>query len=163
MGVPKESKESNQDYISIEMSNASLSVLLNQGTISLWFGRNAEKSLVSKILLLISKVDSTAEHEREIICSFDIISSLENRGYILSSYARKKDLYKAIFLVPFSDSRAMDKLIESIHQDLSQGEVRMVLSWSGGRAMMNILRAELARLNCFSFSNIIYKDDPSKA
>jgi hypothetical protein len=157
------SKGSKQDYVSIEISGASLSVLLNKGTISLWFGRSAEKSLVSKILLLISKVDSTAEHEREVICNFESISQLENCGYILSSYARKKDQYKAIFLVPFSDSRAVERLIESIHQDLSQGEVRMVLSWKGGRARMNILRTELGRLNCFSFSNIVYKEDQSKA
>jgi hypothetical protein len=156
------SKGPKQDYVSIEMSGASVSVLLNQGTISLWFGRNADKSLVSKILLLISKVDSTAEHEREIICNFESISKFENSGYILSSYARKKDLYKAIFLVPFSDSRAVEKLIESIHQDLGQGEVRMALSWRGGRARMNILQTELGRLNCFSFSNTIYKEDQSK-
>ena len=157
------SKRSKRDYVSIEMSAASLSVILNQGTISLWFGKNANKSLISKILLLISKVDSTAEHERVIICNFESISQLENSGYLLSSYARKKDQYKAIFLVPFSDSRAVEKLIESIHQDLSQGDVRMVLSWRGGRLRMNMLQEELGRLNCFSFSNIIYKQDQSKA
>jgi hypothetical protein len=151
------------DYVSIEMSGASISVLLNQGTINLWFGRNADKSLVQKILLLISKVDSTAEHERETICSFESISNFENYGYILISYSRKKDKYKAVFLVPFSDPRAVDKLIESIHQDLSHGEVSVVLSWRGGRARMNILRTELGRVNCFTFSNIIYKEDSPKA
>ena len=60
-----------QDFLSVEMSGATASALLNQGTINLWFGRNAEKSLVSKILLTISSVDSTAEHEREVICSFE--------------------------------------------------------------------------------------------
>jgi hypothetical protein len=151
------------DYVSIEMSGASLSVLLNQGTINLWFGRNADRSLVQKILLLISKVDSTAEHERETICSFESISDFENCGYILISYARKKDKYKAVFLIPFSNPRAIDKFIESVHQDLNQGEVRVALSWRGGRARMNILRTELGRLNCFTFSNIIYKEDSPKA
>jgi hypothetical protein len=54
-------------------------------------------------------------------------------------------------------------LIESIHQELSQGEVRMVLSWRGGGLRMNMLQEELGRLNCFSFSNIIYKQDQPKA
>lgn len=156
-------KGSKLDYVSIEMSGASLSILLSQGTINLWFGRNADRSLVQKILLLISKVDSTAEHERETICNFESISDFENCGYILISYARKKDKYKAVFLIPFSDPRAIDKFIESIHQDLNQGEVRVALSWRGGRARMNILRTELGRLNCFTFSNIIYKEDSHKA
>jgi hypothetical protein len=156
-------KGAKRDYISIEMSGAAISVLLNQGTINLWFGRNADRSLVQKILLLISKVDSTAENERETICSFERISDFENCGYILISYSRKEEKYKAVFLVPFSDPRSVDKLIESIHQDLTQGEVRMILSWRGGRARMNILRTELERLNCFTFSNIIYKEDSPKA
>jgi hypothetical protein len=147
-----------QDYLSVEMSGATASVLLNQGTINLWFGRNAEKSLVSKILLIISKVASAAEHEREVICSFEDISGFESGGYILTSYAKRGDKYRAIFLVPFSDLRALERLIGSICTDLERGEARMTISWRGGRTRMTTLHQELSRLNCFSFSNITYKD-----
>jgi hypothetical protein len=153
---------SRNDFVSVEMSGAAISVLLNQGTIFIWFGRNAERSLVSKVLLIISRVDSTAEYEREIICNFEDISQFENNGYILISYARKKDKYRAVFLVPFSDHRALDNFIESIRQDLEHGEVRMTLSWDGGRARMSILYKELSKLNCFSFSNITYKEDQQR-
>ena len=147
-----------QDYFSVEMSGATISVQLNQGTISLWLGRNADKSMVSKVLLIISRVDSIADHEREAICSFEEISGFENCGYILTSYARKGDKYKAVFLVPFSDPRALERLIESICQDLERGEARMTLTWRGGRTRMKMLHQELSKLNCFSFSNITYKD-----
>lgn len=151
-----------QDYVSIEMSGAAISVILNQGTIILWFGRNAEKSLVSKILLTISRVDSAAEHEKLAICSFEEISGFENNGFVLASYARKKDKYRAVFLVPFSDPRALEKLIDSISQDLERGESRMTLSWRGERAMMSLLHQELSKLNCFSFSNITYKGNQAR-
>jgi hypothetical protein len=147
-----------QDFVSIEMSGATVSVMLNQGTINIWFGRNAEKSLVSRVLLIISKVDSTAENEREAICNFKDISGFENSGYILTSYARKGDKYRAVFIVPFSDQRALEMFIYSVCQDLERHEARITLSWGGGRTRMDLLRQELTKLNCFSFSNIIYKD-----
>jgi hypothetical protein len=147
-----------QDYLSVELSGAAVSVLLNQGTISLWFGRNAERSLVSKILLIISRADSSAEHERDVICSFEEISWFENYGYILTSYARKDDKYRAVFLVPFSDPRALERLTGSVCRDLELGESRLTISWRGERTRMNMLHQELSKLNCFSFSNITYKD-----
>jgi len=76
--------------ISIEISGSAVSIILTQGAINIWFGRKFDKSLIAKILILISKVDSTTEHEKEVICSFEEISEFENNGYILSSYARKK-------------------------------------------------------------------------
>jgi hypothetical protein len=147
-----------QDYLSVEMSGGAVSVLLNQGTINLWFGRNAEGSLVSKILLIISKVASSAEHEREAICSYEEMSLFENCGYILISYARRGDKYRAVFLVPFSDPRALERLIESVCHDLVLGDARMTITWKSGRTRMNMLHQELIKLNCFSFSNITYKD-----
>jgi hypothetical protein len=152
---------SRKDYLSIELSSAFICVVLNQGTINLWFGRNADKSLVSKVLLIISRVDSAAEHEREALCHFEEISGFENNGYILASYARKKDKYRAVFLVPFSDPRALEKLIDSVCRELQDKEVHMTLSWRGEKARMSMLNQELSKLNCFSFSNITYKDDKS--
>ena len=148
-----------QDFLSVEMSGGAVSVLLNQGTINLWFGRNAEKSLVSKILLIISRVASAAEHEMEVVCSFEEISAFENCGYILTSYARRGDKYRAVFLVPFSDPRALERLIGSICNDLELREAKIAIAWRGGRTRLNMLHQELSKLNCFSFSNITYKDE----
>ncbi|MDM7935079.1 MAG: hypothetical protein QUS08_06780 [Methanothrix sp.] len=148
--------------VSIEMSGSAASILLTQGAINIWFGRKVEKSLIARILVLISRVDSTTEHEKEVLCRFEEISEFESNGYILTSYARKDGRYRAIFVVPFSNSRALERFIESISQETEREDVRITLYWSGGRVRMNLIREELSRLNCFSILNIVYKDDQTE-
>ena len=80
-----------QEPVSIEVSGPAVSIVLTQGAINIWFGRKFDKSIIAKILLIISKVDGTAEHEKEVLCPFEKISEFENNGYILTSYARKKE------------------------------------------------------------------------
>jgi len=145
--------------ISIEISGSAVSIILTQGAINIWFGRKFDKSLIAKILILISKVDSTTEHEKEVICNFEEISEFESNGYILSSYARKKDKYRAVFVVPFSNSRALEMFIDSVSSDTESEDVKITLYWRGGRVMMNIIREELGRLDCFSIQNVVYKED----
>lgn len=143
----------------MEISGPSASLLLTQGTINIWFGRKIDKSLLAKILIIISKVDSKTEHEREVVCDFEEISEFENNGYILTTYARRDDKYRAIFVVPFSNPRALDRFIESVSLDSEYEDVKITLYWSGGRVRMNIMAEELNRLNCFSRLNITYKED----
>jgi len=145
--------------ISIELSGSAVSIILTQGAINIWFGRKFDKSLLAKILITISKIDSTTEHEKEVMCRFEEISEFENNGYILTSYARKKDKYRAVFVVPFSNSRALDMFIESMIQETEHEDVKVTLYWRGGRVMMNIIKEELSRLNCFSILNVAYKED----
>lgn len=148
--------------ISIELSGSAVSIILTQGAINIWFGRKFDKSLLARILILISKVDSTTEHEKEVLCRFEEISEFENNGYILTSYARKKDRYRAVFVVPFSNSRALEMFIESMIQEIEREDVKITLYWRGGRMMMNIIKEELGRLNCFSILNVVYKEDNEK-
>ncbi len=143
----------------MELSGSTVSIVLTQGTINIWFGRKFDKSLIAKILIIISKVDSTTEHEKEVLCRFEEISEFESNGYVLTSYARKKENYRAIFVVPFSNSRALERFIESVSQDTEREDVKITLYWRGGRVRMNIIKEELSRLNCFSILNIVYKDD----
>jgi len=145
--------------ISIEISGSAVSIILTQGAINIWFGRKFDKSLIAKILILISKVDSTTEHEKEVICSFEEISEFENNGYILSSYARKKDKYRAVFVVPFSNSRALEMFIDSVSSDTESEDVKITLYWRGGRVMMNIIKEELSRFDCFRIQNVVYKEE----
>ena len=78
-------------------------------------------------------MDSVAEHEKEVACSFEKISEFESNGYILTSYAKKGSLYHAIFLVPFSNPKALEKFIDSIAEDLKKEDVRIALRWGGGK------------------------------
>ena len=59
------SPASRPEPVSIEISGSSASILLTQGSINIWFGRKFDRLLLSRILLIISKVDSTTEHEKE--------------------------------------------------------------------------------------------------
>ncbi len=148
--------------VSVEMSGPSVSVALTQGSINIWLGRNIDKSLIARVLLTISKIDSSTEHEREVICDFRGISEFESNGYILTSYARKENKYRAIFVVPFSNPRALDMFIESLSEESEQKEINITLYWSGGRARMGTAREELGRLGCFSLLNITYKEEQIK-
>jgi hypothetical protein len=146
--------------VSIEVSGSAVSIVLTQGAINIWFGRKFDKSLIAKILLIISKVDGTAEHEKEVLCPFEEISEFENNGYILTSYARKKEKYRAIFVVPFSNSRALEMFMESISLETEKEDVKITLYWRGGRIRMNLIKEELSRLSCFGTQNVIYKEEP---
>ena len=152
-------KDSRSEQLSMELSGSTASIMLTQGAINVWFGRNSDKNLVSDILLIISKIDSSTYHVQEILCEFNQISEFECDGYILTSYAKKQDKYRAIFVVPFSDTRALERFIESITEKTDQSEVRITLYWNGSRIGMNILRDELGRLNCFSEIKIIPKEE----
>ena len=145
--------------VSVEMSGPSVSIGLAQGSINIWFGKNLDKAIIAKILLTISKIDSSTEHEREVICDFQKISEFEGNGYILTSYARRDNKYRAIFVVPFSNARALDMFIESISEEIEQKEAKITLYWNGGRARMGTAREELSRLGCFSMLNITYKEE----
>lgn len=58
-----------------------------------------------------------AQGTKEILCRFEEISEFENNGYILTSYARKGEVYRAIFVVPFSNCRALERFVESISME----------------------------------------------
>jgi hypothetical protein len=143
---------------SIEVIGPAVSILLSQGAINIWFGRRFDKSLISRIFLIISQIDGSAEHEKEVLCRFEEISEFENNGYVLTSYARKNQLYRAIFVVPFSNSRALEMFMESVSQETEKEDVKITLYWRGGRVRMNLLKEELSRLDCFSTFDTVYRD-----
>jgi hypothetical protein len=148
-----------QEPVSIEVSGPAVSIILTQGAINIWFGKKFDKSIIAQILLIISRVDGTAEHEKEVLCPFEKISEFENNGYILTSYARKKENYRAIFVVPFSNSRALEMFMQSISQETEKEDVKITLYWRGGRIRMNRIKEELSRLKCFGTLNVTYKDE----
>jgi hypothetical protein len=143
---------------SIEVSGPAVSILLTQGAINIWFGRRFDKSMISRILLIISQIDASAEHEKAVLCRFEEISEFESNGYILTSYARKDQLYRAIFVVPFSNSRALERFMESVSRETDKEDVKITLYWRGGRVRMNLIKEELTRLNCFCTLDMVYRD-----
>jgi len=161
--MPQSTTKVRSDLASIEVTGESANVILSHGTISIWFGRNAKESSVSRILMTISKVDYATEHEKEVLCNFEEINEFENNGYILSSYARKDSRYRAIFVVPFSNRRALESFVASVQRDLEHNEVRMTLRWRGGLARMRILCQELRRLDCFALVTPAFQGNPLRS
>jgi len=142
----------------IEVSGPDVSIVLTQGAINIWLGRKLEKALISRIFLIISQIDAGAEHEKEILCRFEEISEFESNGYILTSYARKGEVYRAIFVVPFSKSQALERFVESVTLETEKEDVKITIYWRGGRSRMNLIKDELSRLNCFSSMNTVYRE-----
>jgi len=147
------------DLLSLEISGAAAIITLTQGAINIWLGRNLDHLLLTRILNVISRVDPAAEHEREVYCPFDEISDFEGNGYILTSYARKGDRYRAIFVVPLSRESALERFVLSIVEELQREDVRISLRWRGGFARMRDLCQELQRLNYFTLYNPIYREE----
>lgn len=112
-----------------------------------------------QIFLVISRIDCTAEHEKEVFCPFEEISEYENNGYILTSYSRKDENYRAIFVVPFSNSRALERFMESVIKETEREDVKITLYWRGGRVRMNLMKEELSRLGCFGVINVVYREE----
>ncbi len=133
-------------------------VSLTQGKIVLWFGRQTSESLIHDILFGISSIDSTVTMEYEIICGFKNIVEYENRGYILTSYARTKGGYRVIFNVPFSKKAALVYVIKSIMEQLQEKDLRKTIHWDGSREKIIFICNKLIRLDGWDISRIEFKE-----
>jgi len=49
--------------------------------------------------------------------------------------------------------------IDSVSSDTESEDVKITLYWRGGRVMMNIIKEELGRFDCFSIQNVVYKEE----
>ncbi len=75
-----------KDIAIIEMGHDDVTISCTQGKIILWFGRQVSESLIREIIFGISNIDSSVNHEQEIICDYNTIAEYENMGYVLTSY-----------------------------------------------------------------------------
>ena len=64
-------------------------------------------------------------------------------------------MYRAIFVVPFSNSRALERFVESVSLETEKEDVKITIYWRGGRTRMNMIKEELSRLNCFSTQSMV--------
>lgn len=143
----------------LEMGNDDLNVSCTYGKITLWFGRQVNESSIRHIIFGISNIDSSINHEQEVICDFNTITEYENRGYILTSYGKTKGGYRTIFCVPFSKKYALAHFVESIVNQLKEKDVKKILHWDGSPATMMLMYHELKKLEGWRIKRIIYKDE----
>ncbi len=152
-----------RDIAIVEMGRDDVIVSCTQGKIILWFGRQVSEALIQKIIFGISNIDSSVNHEQEVICDFNTISEYESMGYILISYAKTRGGYRAIFNIPFSKKFALAHFAKSIVNQLKEKDVRKTLHWDGSIDMIILIYNEFKKLDGWEIKRIEYKAEEEKA
>ncbi len=151
-----------RDISIVEMGCDEVTVSCTQGKIILWFGRQVTEPLIEDIVFGISDIDPSVRHEHEVICDFNKISDYENKGYILTSYAKTRGGYRAIFNVPFSKRPALHYLIKSIVNQLKEKDVKKTLFWDGSPNRIAQLYNEFKKLDRWEIKRVEYKTEEQK-
>ncbi len=153
----------NRDDISIvEMGSDDITVSCTQGKITLWFGRRVNESIVRHVVFGISNIDPSVHYEQEVICNFNNIAEYENMGYVLTSYAKTKGGYRAIFYIQFSRKFALAHFVKSIVDQLREKDVKKTLHWDGGPDRIILIYRELKKLDGWGIKRIEYKAEDEK-
>ncbi|VVB94922.1 Uncharacterised protein [uncultured archaeon] len=146
----------------VEMGRDDMTVTCTQGKIILWFGRQVSESLIRQVIFGISNIDSSLNHEQEVICEFKNIAEYENMGYVLTSYAKTKGGYRAIFNIPFSKKFALAHFVKSIASQLKEKDVKKTLHWNGSVDRIILIYNEFKKLEEWGIKRIEYKDEDGK-
>ncbi|VVB86900.1 Uncharacterised protein [uncultured archaeon] len=146
-----------RDISIVEMGRDDITVSCTPGKIIIWFGRQVNESLIRQIIFGIASIDSSIDHEQEIICDFKTISEYENMGYILTSYAKTKGGYRTIFNIPFSKKFALAHFVKSIVNQLKEKDVKKTLHWNGSPERIALIHNELRKLEGWGIKRIDYK------
>lgn len=168
MTVVKEAKDklnfltNAQEITMAELGRDDVTVSLTPGKIILWFGRQVSESLIHQVIFGVSGIDSSVNHEQEVVCDFNAISEYENMGYVLTSYAKTKGGYRVIFNVPFSKKFALAHFVKSIVNQLKEKDVRKTLHWDGSLDRMILLYNELKKLDGWEMKRIEHKGEEEK-
>lgn len=151
--------EASHSLSSYEMGTDEVKIVCTYGKVSIWYGRKTPEVIVGQTLLGISKIDKTAVHETEIICDFDKITEYESGGYILVSYAKAKNGYRAMFNIPFYSNKALYYLAESIIESLKEDDVYIDIYWNGDDSDITRLSNEFKTIDGWKVKDINYKDE----
>ncbi len=151
-----------RDITMMEIGRDDVNVSLTPGKIILWFGRQVSESLIRQVIFEISSIDSSVNHEQEVICDFNDISGYESMGYVLTSYAKTKGGYRVIFNIPFSRKFALAHFVKSIVSQLREKDVKKTLHWDGSPDRMLLICNELKKLEGWETKRIEHKGDEEK-
>ncbi len=148
-----------QSLSSFEMGRDDVNVLCTHGKVTLWFGRRVPDVIIGQILLDISNVDASSVHEYDIVCPFEEIAEYESHGYVLVSYAKTDNGYRATFNVPFSSKTALFHFAETISKELKNKNVNIDIYWTGNDADIVLLYDKLSNIDGWNLKQVKYKDE----
>ena len=149
----------NRDISSVEMGCGEVQLFCTPGKIRTWFGRQATSDMVMKVLRTFSMVDHSFTHEKEITCIYDRIPIYENYDYTLVSYGKTQNEYKVLFNIRLSKPNALDHLIESIIDELEEGDIYKNFNWKGTIDRLGLIYNELRSSGEWNITKIEYRDD----
>jgi hypothetical protein len=152
----------NRDVSIVEMGHDNVTISCTFGKIILWFGRQVGEAMIREVIFGISRVDSTANHEHEIICSYKTITEYESMGYVLISYSKTRGGYRAIFNLPFSKKIALDHFAKSIASRLKEKDVKIILHWNGSPDRIRLLYEELKKLDGWFIKRIEHNNKEAR-
>lgn len=147
-----------QELITVDLGRDDMMVSLTPRKIILWFGRQAGESSIREVIFGISSIDPSVNLEQEIICEFKNIAEYENMGYVLTSYAKTKSGYRAIFNIPFSRKVALAHFVRSIVLKLRENDVKKTIHWDGSPARINMVYNKLRNFDGWEIKRIEFKD-----
>ncbi|MCL7415586.1 MAG: hypothetical protein M8349_05935 [ANME-2 cluster archaeon] len=148
-----------RDIMAIEMGCNDVQLYCTTGKIKVWFGRQTSRDMVRTVLQCFAKIDSSFNHEKEIICEYDRIPVYENHDYVLMSYGKTDGGYRALFNIQFSKKYAINHFIESIIRELKNGDVDKTFHWNGSIARIMMIASELESLEGWKISKVEYKEE----
>lgn len=151
-----------RDITMVELGSDNATVSLTPGKIILWFGRQVSESLIQQVVFSISNIDSTVNHEEEVICDFNAIQEYENKGYVLTSYAKTKGGYKVIFNIPFSKKIALSHFVKCIANQLKEKDVKKTLHWDGSIDRIILIYNKLTKFDGWEIKQIEHKGEEEK-
>ncbi|MEL4306058.1 hypothetical protein [Methanococcoides sp. LMO-2] len=143
---------------SCEIGSDNVDVVCTYGKISVWFGRQTPDLVVGQTLIAISKVEKSAVYEIELVCDFDSITNYESNGYVLVSYAKADNGYRAMFNVPFHNNKALFHLAENIIKELKTDDVILDIYWNGDDSDISKLSDEFRKIEGWDIKEVIYKE-----
>jgi hypothetical protein len=141
-----------------DLGRDDMMISLTPRKIIIWFGRQAGESSIRKVFFGISSIDPSVNLEQEIICEFRNIAEYENMGYVLTSYAKTKSGYRAIFNIPFSRKPALAHFVRSIVIKLRENDVKKTLHWEGSSARINLVYNKLKNFDGWKIKRIEFKE-----
>ncbi len=142
MTIDPETKTDTTLYI-IELPDKSAKITCTIGKVTVYMRKGLDKDVLARILLSLSKVDSTIAYEYETLCPYDDINRFRLDDYIVVSYSKSTGDYKTIFNVPFSRKKALRRLALSMVEKLKASDADLSILWDGNPSKIQQLAEEL--------------------
>ncbi|WP_174590822.1 hypothetical protein [Methanocella conradii] len=118
------------------------------GKVTINMKKGVDRDILAKVLLSLSKVDSSIAYEYETMCQYNDINRLRLDDYVVVSYSKAgPSTYKTIFSVPFSRRKALRRLAINMSERLKSGDADLSILWDGNPSKIRQLFEELGATN----------------